>query len=86
MIGLGVGIDYALFIVTRYREALRAARTRRGARSLHGDGHRRAARCCSPACTVVHRAARHVRCSASRFLYGVAIAASIGVLLTCSPR
>ncbi|HEY6278501.1 MAG TPA: MMPL family transporter [Streptosporangiaceae bacterium] len=26
MIGLGVGVDYALFIVTRYREALRAGR------------------------------------------------------------
>ena len=24
MIGIGVGIDYALFIVTRYREALHA--------------------------------------------------------------
>jgi RND superfamily putative drug exporter len=27
MIGIGVGIDYALFIVTRYREALRGGRT-----------------------------------------------------------
>jgi hypothetical protein len=26
MIGLGVGVDYALFIVTRFREALRAGR------------------------------------------------------------
>ena len=30
MIGLGVGIDYALFIVTRYRENYRARRRRRG--------------------------------------------------------
>ena len=27
MIGLGVGIDYALFIVTRYREALHPGQT-----------------------------------------------------------
>jgi hypothetical protein len=36
MIGLGVGIDYALFIVTRYREGLHAAwipRRRRSSRS-----------------------------------------------------
>ena len=43
MIGLGVGIDYSLFIVTRFREAYQA----RG--DLHeaivdGDGHRRARR------------------------------------------
>ena len=32
MIGLGVGIDYALFIVTRYREHLAEGRRRRGRR------------------------------------------------------
>ena len=39
MIGIGVGIDYALFIVTRYRDALRPARgaARRGRRS-HDHG------------------------------------------------
>ncbi|TYC19372.1 MMPL family transporter [Micromonospora sp. MP36] len=31
MIGLGVGVDYALFIVTRYREALQSGRTPREA-------------------------------------------------------
>ena len=31
MIGLGVGIDYALFIVTRYREGLHSGRTPEGA-------------------------------------------------------
>ena len=31
MVGLGVGIDYALFIVTRYREAVRAGHSPRDA-------------------------------------------------------
>ncbi len=46
MVGLGVGIDYALFIVTRYRENLeRRARPRaqRGARASTPPD----ARCCS---------------------------------------
>jgi RND superfamily putative drug exporter len=34
MIGLGVGIDYALFIVTRYREGLHAGRTTEDATSI----------------------------------------------------
>ena len=33
MIGIGVGIDYALFIVTRYRQGLHDGRRPRGARS-----------------------------------------------------
>ena len=33
MVGLGVGIDYALFVVTRHREYLRARRGGRGRRS-----------------------------------------------------
>ena len=41
MIGLGVGIDYALFIVTRHRENLRAGHDRRGG-GRAGDRHRRA--------------------------------------------
>ena len=36
MIGLGVGIDYALFIVTRFRENLHKGHSRRG---LHDRGH-----------------------------------------------
>ena len=39
MIGIGVGIDYALFIVTRYREALHE-RARARARGRHVDRHR----------------------------------------------
>ena len=48
LIGLGVGVDYALFIVTRFRQGLL-----RGLRP--GDGRRRrpstprAGPCCSPA-------------------------------------
>ena len=43
MIGLGVGIDYALFVVTRYREAVHAGlRTARRHRGRHG--HRRPGR------------------------------------------
>ena len=58
MIGLGVGIDYALFIVTRFRENYRMRATSR--RDRRGDGHRR------PRHAVRrhdrdHRAARHVR-------------------------
>ena len=41
MIGIGVGIDYALFIVTRYRECL-ADGPRPGARRRARDRHRRA--------------------------------------------
>ncbi len=51
MIGLGVGIDYALFIVTRYRENL-ARRGRRSTRrswtSIDTSGPRRAVRRHSP--------------------------------------
>ena len=43
MIGLGVGIDYALFIVTRYREALRAGESPEE-RDRHRVGHRRSCR------------------------------------------
>ena len=48
MIGLGVGIDYALLIVTRYREQLHAGHTvaRVGRPSPWTP---RVARCCSPA-------------------------------------
>ena len=52
MIGLGVGIDYSLFIVTRYRENL-ADGHRRRSRGRPLGRHGRLRRCCSPARTVV---------------------------------
>ena len=44
MIGLGVGIDYALFIVTRYREAYRRNGGRRPRSGRRGDEHCRPGR------------------------------------------
>ena len=44
MIGLGVGIDYALFIVTRYREAFHRERRRRPRSGRRGDEHCRPGR------------------------------------------
>ena len=47
MIGLGVGIDYALFIVTRYRRGLRDGLEVREA-VVTRDRHRRAGPSSSP--------------------------------------
>ena len=48
MIGLGVGIDYALFVVTRFRQNMR-----QGVEPTEAVDHRRwtppGAPCCSPA-------------------------------------
>jgi RND superfamily putative drug exporter len=79
MIGLGVGIDYALFVVTRFREAYRT-----------NDGNVRAA-----VETAMNTAGRAILFAGSTviiammgmfalgvsLLYGAAIAASLGVLL-----
>ena len=78
MIGLGVGIDYALFIVTRFRENY----ARNGdvrARSIAGDGHLRPG---DPAGRDDrdHRAAGHVR-HRRDFMYGLAIASVLAVLM-----
>ena len=48
MIGLGVGIDYALFVVTRYRQGLTEGREPREA-TVVALSHGRAGPCCSPA-------------------------------------
>jgi putative drug exporter of the RND superfamily len=79
MIGLGVGIDYSLFIVTRFRENFRA-----------GDGVERsiltamdtAGRAVVFAGVTVIIALLGMFALGVDFLYGVAIAASLGVLMT----
>ncbi|MGA7703321.1 MAG: MMPL family transporter [Solirubrobacteraceae bacterium] len=82
MIGLGVGIDYALFIVTRFREAYSTPG------STFGDVRESVVQAMDTAgravlfagCTVVI-ALLGMMLLGVDFLYGVAISASIGVLL-----
>ncbi|MCW2969943.1 MAG: family transporter [Solirubrobacterales bacterium] len=82
MIGLGVGIDYALFILTRFREAYRTAGP------SFGDSRESVVQAMDTAgravlfagCTVVIALLGMMLLGVS-FLYGVAISASIGVLL-----
>jgi len=82
MIGLGVGIDYSLFILTRFREAY----TTPGA--TFGDARESVVQAMDTAgravlfagCTVVI-ALLGMMLLGVDFLYGVAISASIGVLL-----
>ena len=82
MIGLGVGIDYALFILTRFREAYATPGP------TFGDVRESVVRAMDTAgravlfagCTVVIALLGMMLLGVS-FLYGVAIAASIGVLL-----
>ena len=82
MIGLGVGIDYALFILTRFREAYASPGR------AHGDARESVIQAMDTAgravlfagCTVVI-ALLGMMLLGVDFLYGVAISASIGVLL-----
>jgi RND superfamily putative drug exporter len=82
MIGLGVGIDYALFILTRFREAYATPGP------TFGDARESVVRAMDTAgravlfagCTVVIALLGMMLLGIS-FLYGVAISASIGVLL-----
>ncbi|MGC2372841.1 MAG: MMPL family transporter [Solirubrobacteraceae bacterium] len=82
MIGLGVGIDYALFIVTRFREAYATPGATFGnvresvVRSMDTAGRA----VLFAGCTVVI-ALLGMMLLGVDFLYGVAISASIGVLL-----
>ncbi|HEX5308332.1 MAG TPA: MMPL family transporter [Solirubrobacteraceae bacterium] len=82
MIGLGVGIDYALFIVTRFREAYATpGPTHLDVRSSVVQAMDTAGRAVLFAgCTVVI-ALLGMMLLGVDFLYGVAISASIGVLL-----
>ncbi len=82
MIGLGVGIDYALFILTRFREAYRTPGP------THGDARESVVRAMDTAGRAVLFAGATVVIAllgmmllGVDFLYGVAISASIGVLL-----
>ncbi|HEV3071676.1 MAG TPA: MMPL family transporter [Solirubrobacteraceae bacterium] len=82
MIGLGVGIDYALFIVTRFREAYAGPGPTAGqVRESVVQAMDTAGRAVLFAgCTVVIALLGMMVLGVS-FLYGVAISASIGVLL-----
>ena len=82
MIGLGVGIDYALFILTRFREAYRTPG------STYQDTHASimlamdtAGRAVLFAGATVVIALLGMMLLGVEFLYGVALSASIGVLL-----
>jgi putative drug exporter of the RND superfamily len=79
LIGLGVGVDYALFIVTRYRQAVLRGRSRHDAvvESLDTSG-----RAVLFAGLIVCIAMLGMFALGVNFLYGVAVAASITVAFT----
>jgi putative drug exporter of the RND superfamily len=82
MIGLGVGIDYALFIVTRFREAYATPGSTFGdARESVVQAMDTAGRAVLFAGTTVVIALLGMMLLGVSFLYGVAIAAAVGVLL-----
>src|SRR4051812_34985756 len=79
MIGLGVGIDYALFVLTRFRSGLNDGLEPRAAVTLAMDT---AGRAVLFAGTTVVIALLGMFALGINFLYGPAIAASLSVLLT----
>ena len=82
MIGLGVGIDYALFILTRFREAYATpGPTFQDARQSVVQAIDTAGRAVLFAGSTVVIALLGMMLLGVDFLYGVAISASIGVLL-----
>jgi RND superfamily putative drug exporter len=82
MIGLGVGIDYSLFVLTRFREAYATpGRTFADARESVVQAIDTAGRAVLFAGSTVVIALLGMMLLGVDFLYGVAISASIGVLL-----
>jgi RND superfamily putative drug exporter len=79
LIGLGVGIDYALFVLTRYRSEVRAGRDRLEAIQVASDTAGRTV--FFAACTVIIALLGMLLLGLS-FLHGVAVGAALAVLLT----
>jgi RND superfamily putative drug exporter len=79
LIGLGVGVDYALFIVTRYRQALLRGRSREDATIEALDTSGRAVLFAG---LIVCIAMLGMFALGVSFLYGVAIAAAVTVAFT----
>ena len=79
LIGLGVGVDYALFIVSRHRQGLQAGSTSASSVELAIDTSGRAVLFAG---TIVCIALLGMFALGISFLYGLAVAASIGVLFT----
>jgi putative drug exporter of the RND superfamily len=79
LIGLGVGVDYALFIVSRHRQGLQAGLDIGSSVELALDTSGRAVLFAG---TIVCIALLGMFALGISFLYGLAVAASIGVLFT----
>ncbi len=79
LIGLGVGVDYALFIVTRYRQGLMRGLAREEAIAQSLDTSGRAVAFAGMIVVIAMLGMLALRVS---FLYGVAIAASVTVAFT----
>ena len=79
LIGLGVGVDYALFIVTRYRQALRRGASREEATVEAIDTSGRAVLFAG---MIVGIAMLGMFALGVNFLYGVAVAATVTVAFT----
>ena len=79
LIGLGVGVDYALFIVSRHRQGLQVGRDVGSSVELAIDTSGRAVLFAG---TIVCIALLGMFALGISFLYGLAVAASIGVLFT----
>ncbi|GIH14525.1 MMPL family transporter [Rugosimonospora africana] len=79
LMGLGVGVDYALFIVTRYRQGIKAGRTPEDALGAAAVTSGRSVLFAGLTVCVALLGMFTVRLN---FLYGIAIGSSVAVLLT----